>query len=194
LHDLRSPEADITIEYAKLHAQSIPSIRYFSLKKYRRDVILQPLPLDYLRGVVPVLLLAIALAPLSFAQAASDPDLSGTWLDSSNSAEKITFNEKGDKIQVREQDGDKVLADYTCNLSGQQCNVKEAGHPVKVMIYYNGSKLIEIKERGSDVEKRRFSLGQDGKTMLVETIPLSSAGGQPITRTYQKENSQVAKK
>ena len=54
------------------------------------------------------------------------------------------------------------------------------------------SKLVEIKERGQDVEKRRFSLGQDGKTMQVEIIPLSS-DAKSTTRTYQKQDSQVAK-
>lgn len=136
-------------------------------------------------------LLTVAFSPLCFAQAgSSDPDLSGTWLDSSNSAQRITFTEKGDSIQVRESDGTRVIADYRCNLTGTQCEVKEDGKPVKVMIYYNGSKLVEIKERGNDVEKRRFSLGKDGKTMQMEVIPLSSQG-KTITRSYQKEDSQA---
>jgi hypothetical protein len=146
-----------------------------------------------LKGTLAVLILAFALAPISFAQAASSaPDLSGTWLDTSNGALKLALTEKGDKIQVRETDGDRVTADYTCALSGEQCDVKEDGHPVKVMIYYNGSKLVEIKQRGSDVEKRRFSLSDDGKTMQVESIPLSSSG-KSSTHTYRKEDSQVAK-
>jgi hypothetical protein len=140
-----------------------------------------------------VLILAFALTPISFAQAASSPpDLSGTWLDSSNATAKLALTEKGDKIEVREIDGDKVTADYTCSLSGEQCDIKEDGRPVKVMIYFNGSKLVEITERGSDVEKRRFSLSQDGKTMQVETIPLSSSG-KSSTHSYRKEDSQVAK-
>ena len=146
-----------------------------------------------MKDTLAVLILAFALTPISFAQAASSPpDLSGTWLDTSNAAVKLALTEKGDKIQVREMDGDKVTADYTCALSGEQCETKEDGRPVKVMMYFNGSKLVEIKERGSDVEKRRFSLGQDGKTMQVETIPLSSSG-KSSTQSYRKEDSQVAK-
>src|ERR1700685_766706 len=80
------------------------------------------------------LALAFAVTPISFAQTASDPDLSGTWLDQSNSADKITLLEKGDKIQVREMNGDRVVADYACNLGGQQCAVKEDGRPVHVML------------------------------------------------------------
>ncbi|HZS54354.1 MAG TPA: hypothetical protein VFA65_08115 [Bryobacteraceae bacterium] len=147
-----------------------------------------------MRGTLAALTFALAFAPISFGQAASsDPDLTGTWTDTANAGLKLILNEKGDgKIQVRQMDGDKVVADYSCDLTGKECDIKEDGHPVKVMIYYNGSKLIEIMERGSDVEKRRFSLSQDGKTMEVETIPISSTGNSS-TNTYRKEDSQVAK-
>jgi hypothetical protein len=118
--------------------------------------------------------------------------MSGTWVDQSNAGSKIVLLEKGDKIQVREMDGDRVLGDYTCNLSGSQCVVKEDGRSVNVMIYYNGSKLVEIKERGNDVEKRRFTLADDGKTMQVELIPLSGEG-KTIRRTYQKQDSEAGK-
>lgn len=145
-----------------------------------------------MKGTLAVLLFAFAFAPNSFAQGASDPDLSGNWLDSANSGARITFKEKGDTIHVHEQDGDKVIADYSCNINGQQCDVKEEGHSTKVTLYYNGPKLVQITERGNDVEKRTFLMGQDGKTMQVEIIPLSSQG-KTSTRTYQKEDAQVAK-
>jgi hypothetical protein len=138
-----------------------------------------------------VALFAAASAPL-FAQAPSNPDLSGFWLDNSNSADRITLSEKGDTIKVHEQDGERIVTDYTCNLSGKQCDIKEDGRSAKVMLYYDGSKLVEITERGHDVDKRLFSLGQDGRTMQVETIPLSPTG-KTITRTFQKEDAQVAK-
>ena len=140
-----------------------------------------------------VLTVAFLFAPVCFAQtSSSDPDLSGTWLDNSNSAIKIAFQEKGDNIKVHQTDGDKVIADYSCNLNGTQCNVKEDGRPMKVMIYYNGSKLVEIAERGSDVEKRRFSLSSDGNTMQMEVIPMSSSG-KSTTHTFQKQEPQEAK-
>ena len=144
-----------------------------------------------MKTAMAALVFGVVLVPVSLGQSASDPDLSGTWIDNSNANTRITFQEKGDKIQVHETDGDKVIADYTCNLSGQQCEIKEDGHSAKVMIYYNGSKLVEITERGSDVSKRRFSLSKDGNSMTMELIPLSSEG-KTITRTYQKQDSQVA--
>lgn len=140
-----------------------------------------------------VLTVTFLFAPICFAQTGSSaPDLSGTWLDNSNNAIKMAFQEKGDNIKVHETDGDKVVADYSCTLNGTQCEVKEDGRPVKVMIYYNGSKLVEITERGSDVEKRRFSLSSDGNTMQMEVIPMSSSG-KTTTHTFQKQEPQVAK-
>lgn len=145
-----------------------------------------------MRGSLTFFALAFAFAPILFAQgAASPPDLSGNWVDSTNSTQKITISEKGDTIKVREMDGDRVVADYTCNLSGQPCKFKEEGRPVQVTLYYNGSKLVEFKQRGNEVEKRLFTLSNDGKTMQVETIPLSSTG-KSNQRTYQKQDSQVA--
>jgi hypothetical protein len=128
----------------------------------------------------------LLVTPLSFAQSGSETDLSGTWVDRANSADKITVTEAGDSIQMRETDGDKVVANYKCTLDGKQCESKEEGRSAKVMTYYNGPKLIEIIERGSDVTKRRFSLSQDGKTLVVETMPLTDES-KVTTRTFQKQ-------
>lgn len=145
-----------------------------------------------MRGGLTFFALAFAFTPILIAQgAASPPDLSGNWVDSSNSSQKISIDEKGDTIKVHEMDGDRVVADYTCNLSGQPCKIKEEGRPVQVTLYYNGSKLVEFKQRGNDVEKRLFTLSNDGSTMQVETVPLSSTG-RTVQRTYQKQQSQVA--
>lgn len=158
----------------------------------RRENIMQAKFGGAMKGALAVLLFASAFAPISFAQGASDPDLSGNWLDNANSAVRISLKEKDDKIQVHEQDGDRVIVDYTCNLNGQQCNFKEEGRKATVTLYYNGPKLVEITECGNQVEKRTFALAQDGKTLQVDTIPLSSQG-KTSTRTYRKEDAQVAK-
>ena len=70
--------------------------------------------------------------------------------------------------------GDKVEAEFTCSLNGEECPVKEAGHSEKVMMYFNGEKLVEIRERGDSTVKRWLTLSPDGKTLKVETVPLSS--------------------
>jgi hypothetical protein len=70
-------------------------------------------------------------------------------------------------------EGDKVKADFTCSLSGQECSVKEDGHAEKVMLYFNGANLVEIRERGGDTIKERFTVSADGKTLTEETVPLA---------------------
>jgi len=138
-----------------------------------------------MRSGLAAAIVAVLLTPLSFAQSGTQPDLSGTWVDSANNADKITVSEKGDSIQLRETDGNRVVANYACSLDGKQCESKEEGHSAKVMTYYNGSKLVEIVEHGSDVTKRRFALSQDGKTMIVEIMPLTDES-KVVTRTFQK--------
>ena len=44
----------------------------------------------------------------------------------------------------------------------------------KVMMYFNGDKLVEIRERGNDAIKQRLTVSADGKTLTVETVPLDS--------------------
>ena len=140
---------------------------------------------DLITGGLAAAIMAVLLTP-SFAQNSTQPDLSGTWVDRANNADKITVSEQGDNIQIRETEGDKVVANYKCSLDGKQCESKEEGRSAKVMTYYNGAKLVEIIERGSDVTKRRFSLSQDGKTMVVEMMPLTDES-KVITRTFQKQ-------
>lgn len=119
------------------------------------------------------LLLAAAL-PSSFAFAGQTPNLSGTWLADSNGSLKLIFDQKDGNIHVQEVEGDKVKADFTCTLNGQECSVKEDGHSEKVMLYFNGTKLVEIRERGPETIKQRFGVSDDGKTLTEETVPLSS--------------------
>jgi len=106
--------------------------------------------------------------------ASQTPDVSGTWLADSNASVKLIFKQKDGQLHVQELNGDKVKADFTCSLSGQECDVKQEGHPEKVMLYFNGAKLVEIRERGTDTIKERFTLSVDGTTLTEETVPLTA--------------------
>jgi hypothetical protein len=117
------------------------------------------------------LLLAAALA---HTLAAQTPNVSGTWLADSNGSLKLIFDQKDDRLRVQELEGDKVKADFTCALNGKECSIKEDGRSEKVMLYFNGAKLVEIRERGSDTVKERFTISDDGKTLTEETVPLTS--------------------
>jgi predicted ATP-binding protein involved in virulence len=116
-------------------------------------------------------LLSIALP---VALAAQTPDFSGTWQSDSNAAQKWVLDQKDGHIHVQEMNGDRVEADFTCALNGQECAAKENGRSEKIMMYFNGDKLVEIRERNAVSSKQRLTVSGDGKTLTVETVPLSS--------------------
>lgn len=107
--------------------------------------------------------------------AAQTPDLSGTWVANSHASQKWILEQKDGKIHIQELDNDRVEANFTCSLDGQECAAKEEGRSEKIMMYFNGTKLVKICERGNDTVKQRLEVSTDGKTLNVETVPLSSA-------------------
>jgi hypothetical protein len=120
-------------------------------------------------GVFLICALAIA------AQTPASPDITGTWVEESSGAAKWVLAEKDGSIHVVQMNGDKVQADFTCPLNGKECDIKQGGRSEKVMIYYNGDKLVEIIEGHDGTTKKRLSVSADGKTLDVELVPLSSA-------------------
>jgi hypothetical protein len=113
------------------------------------------------------------------ALAASAPGLCalcGTWRSPSDQSVKWVFAQDGDKLHVQEVNGAKVKADFTCNLEGKECAIKDSGHSEKVSLYLNGQTLVELCTRGNNVVKRRFALGNDGKTLDVEVMPVAPPG------------------
>jgi hypothetical protein len=49
-----------------------------------------------------------------------------------------------------------------------------------VALWFNGPKLVELRTRGSEVTRRRFTLTSDGKSLEVELSPMSSPGKTEI--------------
>lgn len=133
------------------------------------------------------ILAAIAIPATLFAQT---PDLTGTWISESNVSQKLILDQKGGKIHVQEMNGEKVDVDFTCSTSGQECEAKENGHSEKVTMYFNGAKLVELRERGNDTIKQRLALSNDGKVLTVETVPLSSQE-QIRIESFRRQPSQT---
>jgi hypothetical protein len=106
------------------------------------------------------------------AQTPSQPDVSGTWVSENHVTWILT--QKDDTLHVVEMTGEKPSADFTCPLNGQSCNVKIDGHSEKMMVYFNGDRLVEILEGHAGVTKRRLTVSADGKVLTVEFVPLSS--------------------
>lgn len=133
------------------------------------------------------ILAAIAIPVTILAQA---PDLTGTWIAESNASQNLILEQKDGKIHVQEMNGGKVDLDFTCSTSGQECEAKENGHSEKITMYFNGAKLVELRERGNDTIKQRLALSNYGKVLTVETVPLSSQE-QIRIESFRRQPSQT---
>ena len=111
-----------------------------------------------------------------FGDAPASPDFSGTWQSESDGAVKWVLKQDDGKIHIQELRGSGVEADYSCPLGGTECNIEDSGHSEKTCLYFNGPKLVELRTRGEDVVKRRFTLSDGGKTMELELLPISPPG------------------
>lgn len=110
--------------------------------------------------------------------AAADDDgdrakLAGAWEIPGDQA--WSFATQGDTIKVTETEKGSKIADFECNTDGKACSVRIGGKKANVSFYYNGPRLVEIEERGSDVIKRRFSAAAPD-TMELEVMPMVPSG------------------
>jgi hypothetical protein len=133
----------------------------------------------------------MALMPGVFAFAADDDraKLSGTWASGS---ETWVLTAKGDTWHIAYSQGNQKPAEFDCAADGRDCNVKEAGHPAKVSLYFNGPKLVELETKGTEIIKRRFAVGEQGDQMDVEVIPVVSTE-KPATLHFKRVSATASK-
>jgi hypothetical protein len=116
---------------------------------------------------------------------AADSDrakLAGAWNAGEGDARAAwILAENGDSMHVTYMQNDRKVLDFECNTVGRECEVKDAGKPVKVSMWFNGPKLVVMETRGSDVMKRRFhAAGED--EMELELMPLVPSGKPELLR------------
>jgi hypothetical protein len=92
----------------------------------------------------------------------------GTW----------TLEENNGSIRVTQESNGQKIAEYECSTAVRECDIKEGGHAAKLSMWFNGSKLVQMRTRGSEVVKRRFHITGDGDTLELEVIPVAP-GGKP---------------
>jgi hypothetical protein len=86
-----------------------------------------------------------------------------------------TLENRGESFHIVNSQGEKKLADFACVL-GQECEVKVGGRKVKVTMYFNGAKLVELEVKGEEVVKRRFGVGETRDALDLEVIPVTPSG------------------
>jgi len=120
------------------------------------------------------ILIALAFASGVFAQDSAKPKLSGTWALPNDATEKLIVEQTDSGIHMQELKGSETKAEYKCNVDGKDCDFKEDGHPAKVSLWFNGPKLVELVTRGKNVVRRRFTLADGGKKLVVEMSAFSN--------------------
>jgi len=109
--------------------------------------------------------------------------LAGTWQlqkGSDKDGSVWTLESKGDGVHIVRLQANQKLTDFECNTLGRDCDVTETGHHVKLSIWYNGPKLVQLETRGSEVVKWRLAVTGQGDTMEVEEIPVTPEGKTEI--------------
>lgn len=140
-------------------------------------------------------LLAAACTPPG--NAATHPNLSGTWaLDAAHSeihdsklkSETLAIQQQEDSVKLAEdtnEGGKDRKLQFQCLADGASCKANDGS----VMVYYNGPELIvvEMRRNNSNVTKKRIKPSDDGKTLSMDVIHLAPEGQKNETLTFVKQ-------
>ena len=140
---------------------------------------------------VSLWLLAAAAATMAYGDDFEDrAKLIGKWQQEGASGTIwVLENKDNTKLHVTEMLNGQKVADYSCSVMGSQCKVKDSGKDATVSFWYNGSKLVQMETRGSEVTKRRFSPAGDA-AMELETIPIVPDGKAEVSKFKKVDQSQ----
>lgn len=137
---------------------------------------------------------ALLLASSAFADDNSiHIKLLGKWQQSDGDAKSAwELKGAGDSMHVTNSSGAQTVADFDCNTVGKECAIEDGGRHSRVTMWFNGSKLVEMETRGSQVVKRRFSISSDTDSMELETIPIVPPG-KSETAHFKRVSAATAK-
>jgi hypothetical protein len=139
------------------------------------------------RHVLPALFLLCAMGRAEdFADTAK---LAGTWALDGKPTWKLAPTPDG--VHFTYMHGSQTVADFECNTSGKDCPIKMDGKKTTVTVYFNGSQLVLMETRGSDVVKMRFGVLAASGEMQVETIPIT-ASVKPETQRLKRVATESA--
>jgi hypothetical protein len=131
---------------------------------------------------------AVALADDSDQRA----KLTGSWQEASDAKEAWVLQPLPDGMHITSSSGGKTVVEVECKMA-QECDIKDSGHHAKVMMYFNGPKLVTTETIGSRIVKRRFTVTGDGNTMELEVIPIEPEG-KTETITFKRVATEAAKR
>lgn len=128
-----------------------------------------------------ILLLGAAACAAVYADDLSDRSkINGAWEVTGGEKEVWVMEQKGDSIKITQSHNDQPLSQLQCKIGGGECQGKDSGHSAKVMMWFNGPKLVEMETRGSEVVKRLFSA--NGDDMEMQVIPIVPEGKPQVIK------------
>ncbi len=117
--------------------------------------------------------------------------LTGTWKAADNQGKTpevwILAGQQDESIRLSHSENARTVAEFECNTLGRECKVRVSGKSATVSMWFNGSNLVQMETRGSDVVKRQFSPAGGGDSLDVEVTPLVPAGKPQVTRFKRTE-------
>jgi hypothetical protein len=104
--------------------------------------------------------------------------LMGSWQadPTVDAAAQWSFSPQGDSVKVTETESGNKVADFVCGTNGTPCEVRISGKKASVSLWYNGAKLVELEQRGSDTLERKFAVASAPDQMEVEIVPMTPPG------------------
>lgn len=107
--------------------------------------------------------------------------LMGSWQieQGSEGVAQWSFTVQGDSMKVTETESGNTIADFVCNTEGKPCEVRISGKKVSVSLWYNGPKLVELEQHGSESVERRFRAPSDDQ-MEVEVVQVGTGGKETL--------------
>ena len=136
----------------------------------------------------------LAAGTMLFAQDADRSKLLGSWESDGQTGGDAhavwTFEARGASMHIVNSLGDQKVSEFVCELA-KECQVKEAGKKVTLMMYFNGPKLVMQETRGEEVFKRRFGVAETGDVLEVEMIPIVPDGKAETARFKRVQTTAV---
>lgn len=105
--------------------------------------------------------------------------LLGSWQAQDVSGKEATvwvLEMKGTALHISESLGNLKISEFECVPKGADCEGTVGGIKATVSMYYDGSALVQLETKGSDVTRRRFSVPGEPDMMDLEVRPIVGAG------------------
>ena len=83
---------------------------------------------------------------------------------------------KGTALHISESLGNMKISEFECVPKGVDCEGTVGGIKATVSMYYDGSALVQLETKGSDVTRRRFGVPGEPDMMDLEVRPIVGAG------------------